>query len=82
MECVCAALDLMWPDPLSRPGILFYHLACRLLEYRLLHPHLGWLMCRYIVDRLLYVTVSSLFSRATDDVSTRFAELQVGDQYQ
>ncbi|CAM9600560.1 unnamed protein product [Ectocarpus fasciculatus] len=51
MEVVCEALENIWPDPLCRPDLLFFDLACRLRTHRLLHPDAGWLLTRYIVDR-------------------------------
>lgn len=51
MEVVCEGLDLIWPDPLCRPNLMFYDNGCKLRTFRMNHPNASWLMTRYIVDR-------------------------------
>lgn len=52
---VSDGLNEIWKDPLFRPEILFYDLACRRRRYLLSHPDAGWGGTLNYVDRSLVV---------------------------
>lgn len=60
MEIVCEGLNLIRPDSLCRPNLMFYDIGCKLRTFSINRPNPSWLKTRYVVDRYAPTSMGSV----------------------